>query len=139
MPSGAVIQEERTDRNGTYKSLKSASAANANGIIWYRSDYELHWLRKLRKQSVKIGRLMNKCRTFAGYAALSRALVELCERERILLRIPLPKAVEPAVKTAQTAPTVYEINHATTSPHVMSEPATVAPSQPEGARLDQPS
>jgi hypothetical protein len=63
-------------------------------MVWYRADYELHWLRKLRKQSVKIGRLMNKCRTFKGYAELSRALIDLCERERILLRIPLPQAAK---------------------------------------------
>jgi hypothetical protein len=119
MPSGAVIQEERTDRNGTYKSLQSASAANANGIVWYRADYELHWLRKLRRESVKIGRLMKRCRTFKGYAELSHALMDLCERERILLRIPLPAAAKSSEPRS--------IPGRTTSSLVVREPIETGP------------
>lgn len=82
-----------------YKSLPSRVAANAAGMMHVRADYELFWLRKSRKEVTKLARLTRKCRTFAGIAALSRELREWCEKERVLLRIPLPR--EQPVKLVQ--------------------------------------
>jgi len=116
------ISEQRLDRNGSYKSLQSASANNATGMVWYRADYELRWLRKSRRECVKIGRLMKRCRTFKGYAELSRALLEWCERERILLHIKLPGVEHPREQQAQSSksPTIYEVSPST-APSVMHD------------------
>jgi hypothetical protein len=117
MPGIAELQ----DRNKSYKSLQSASAANSTGMVWYRADYELHWLRKSRKECVKIGRLMKRCRTFKGYAELSRALLEWCERERILLRIPLPASVKAPEPRRVSGSTVNYTELPASEPAVMYE------------------
>lgn len=135
MPGLAEVGEAKGERI----SLIRRGNRNVRIAQLYRADYEARGLRRVKKAA---DRTASEIKTAPAelLPALVRALDVLLERERILLRIPLPRPSEPAIKPAQTAPTVYEIDRATTTPHVMNEqPATVAPSQSENSRPDQPS
>lgn len=75
---------------------------NSAGLLIYRADYELQSLRKSRKLRNKAfeGAMQSKdADTFATY---SRELERWIERERILLRIPMPRGGKETEKRANS-------------------------------------
>jgi len=103
LSSAAAIEETRTcNRN----SLPQRVARNATGLLHYRSDFELKWLRiakrvrlywlkafdyelpKLSGSALEIAAAIQAASTFARDA--SRELDRWCERERVLLQIQSP-------------------------------------------------
>lgn len=93
-------------------------------MLYFRSDYELRALRdcqKARKQAVAGLESAADAATFAAY---SRELDRWIERERILLRIPLP-AAQPVLRANQANGVTLEA--ASTMP---DPPAQAAQAQP---------
>ena len=76
-------------------SLPIKVRANGEGIIWYRSDYELRYLKVARLCRVKIEASFKSAARKGDVPTMlqcSRELREWCERERSLLRIARPAA-----------------------------------------------
>lgn len=80
------VQDSKGERN----LLMNNAVRNARISQIYRSDYESYWLRRSRREIKKLGRLLKHCRTFVGCVQISKEIREWCERERVLLKIPLP-------------------------------------------------
>jgi hypothetical protein len=87
------ITELRTrNRN----SLNQKVTANVSGLNWYRADYELRQLRRIKEISKRTFKLLMHARTCESFVQFSRELDRWIERERILLRIPLPASAKVA-------------------------------------------
>jgi hypothetical protein len=82
------------DSKGERKALLNRSVRNVRISQLHKADYEAYWLRKSRREVKWLAKMASHCRTFAGHCAISREIREWCERERILLRIPLPQAAK---------------------------------------------
>jgi hypothetical protein len=92
------------DSHGERKALLQRSVLNVRVSQLYRADFEARNLRKVRKL---VNRVCNEAKTAPVelLASLVSAFDKLCERERVLLRIPLPqaaKAPEPRRVSGQT-------------------------------------
>jgi hypothetical protein len=80
--------------NSSRNTLPRRSARNSIGLLHYRSDYELRSLRLVREGIKRARKGMIHAIDAATFAIYSRELDRLIERERILLRIPLPQAAK---------------------------------------------
>jgi len=85
--------EEIGDGTGERKLLLRRSVLNIRVGQLYKADFETRNLRKIRKLS---NRVCNEAKTAPVelLGMLVSAFDKLCERERILLRIPLPAAAK---------------------------------------------
>lgn len=87
-----VLAELGHEKNPSKSLLPRKQTRNALGILWFRCDYELRWLRKCQRAVKRLERKMRTVREVPELIGLSKALLDWSERERILLRIPLPAA-----------------------------------------------
>lgn len=91
----AQIEETgKSDRN----SLPRKTTRNSIGAVWYRADYELRSLRDVKRAKREVWKCIDAGPDAITLCTLIRELDRLIERERVLLRIPLPasaKSVEP--------------------------------------------
>jgi hypothetical protein len=90
-PQADEISPDRFNR----KTLPRRVTANSAGVVWYRSDYELRYLRVAKLCRCKVTAQFKraaKAGDVAEMLACSRELREWCERERALLRIAKPAA-----------------------------------------------
>jgi len=105
----APSQIEETARSSR-NSLPQKVGRNAIGVKWYRADYELRALRRVKRASNKVFAALMADVTVTELCALSRELDRWMERERILLRISLPREVAmrdatgPLLEAAATHP-----------------------------------
>ncbi len=89
---------EESDGDFNRNTLPRKVERNARGTVIYRSDYELRGLRKIKTLTLAAMRDFGEAKTVMERIAAGRFVIECMERERILLRIPLPasaKAPEP--------------------------------------------
>jgi len=90
MPGLAEVGDSKGERN----ALLNRSVRNVRITQIHKADFEAYWLRKSRREVKWLSKLASHCRTFAGHCSISREIREWCERERILLRIPLPASAK---------------------------------------------
>lgn len=98
-----IIELRTRNRN----SLPQKVTANVSGLNWYRADYELRQLRKVKEVTKRTYKLLMHARTMESFVQYSKELDRWIERERILLRIPLPR--EQPAKAAQAGNPMIDV------------------------------
>jgi len=123
-----AITEMRTRNRNT---LTQKVTANASGVTWYRADYELRQLRRIKEITKRTMKLLMHARTCELFVQYSRELDRWMERERILLRIPLPQAAK-APEPRRVSSSVSYTDLPRSAPDVIDEatPAAQTTSNP---------
>lgn len=118
--------------NSSRNTLPRKTARNSIGLLHYRSDYELRSLRLVREGIKRARKGMMNARDADTFAIYNREMDRLIERERILLRIPLPQATKSQERRVAAASVNYtELPRS--APAMMDESANasdVKPTQP---------
>lgn len=134
-------------QNTSRKTLLRKVTNNAALQSFTRADYELRQLKRIHAASKRCFKLLMQARTADSFATFSRELDRWIERERILLRIPLPHAGSTnGEKHAKSSPTVIEaqqtsalVMHPAPAYRVNGEAQPTASPGPSPAPSDKPS
>jgi len=111
--------------NSSRNTLPRRSARNSIGLLHYRSDYELRSLRLVREGIKRARKGMMHAIDADTFSIYTRELDRLIERERILLRIPLPASAKSSEPRS--------IPGRTTSSLVVREPIEAGPATTSGS------